>query len=69
MNETEAGGLKVDAVQNWLKTQPKIFFGVEFKKRLRNSETSVLKWGGGGELCGKVILVSFLYMYNKCAFF
>jgi hypothetical protein len=35
MNETEARSLKIGAVKNWLKTQPKhFFFLTELKKKL-----------------------------------
>jgi hypothetical protein len=57
--------LKIGAVQNWLQTQP-IFFSDGIKKT-RETLESVL-WSRGG-LRWKLILDSFLYIYNKCAFF
>jgi hypothetical protein len=50
-------------VQNWLKTQPKNFFLTELKKPCETVRRS------RGGLRWKVILVSFLYIYNKRAFF
>jgi hypothetical protein len=48
-------------MQNWLKRQPETFL-----KNLWNAGTGTLKLRG---LRWKVILVSFLYIYNKCACF
>jgi hypothetical protein len=53
-------------VQNWLKTQPKNFFLTELKKTCVTLEP--VRWSRG-ELRWKVILVSFLYIYIKCASF
>jgi hypothetical protein len=53
--------LKICAVQNWLKTQPKNF--------LKNYEAlEPVCWSQGG-LHWKVILVSNLYIYSKYVFF
>jgi predicted membrane metal-binding protein len=53
-------------VQNLLKTQPKNFFPDGIKQTCKTLEP--VRWSRGG-LHWKVILVSFLYIYNKCAFF
>jgi hypothetical protein len=53
-------------VQNWLKTQPKNFFSGGIKKKTCEMLEPV-RWSRGG-LRGKVTLVSFLYIYSKCAF-
>jgi hypothetical protein len=37
MNETEGRDIKIDAVKNWLKTQPKSFFSDRIKEK--NCET------------------------------
>jgi hypothetical protein len=40
-----------------------------FLTELKKSETlEPVRWSRGG-ICWKVILVSFLYIYNKCALF
>jgi hypothetical protein len=61
-------------VQNWLKTRPEAFFLTELKKTCETLEQVGWSRGDGGvgwdgRLHLKVILVSFLYIYNKCAFF
>jgi hypothetical protein len=53
-------------VQNWLKTKPKNFISDGIKKNREKLET--VRWSRG-RLRWKVILVSFLYIYNKCVFF
>jgi hypothetical protein len=52
-------------VQNRLKTLPKNVFLKEFKKKTREM-LERMRWSRGG-LCWKVALVSFLYIYSKCA--
>jgi hypothetical protein len=56
----------IGTVQNWLETRPKTFFSDRIKKNLRNTGTGALKLRG---ITLKVTLVSFLYIYNECAFF
>jgi hypothetical protein len=51
-------------VQNWLKMRPKNYVSDGIKK----NTLEPVRWSHGG-LRWKVILVSFLYMFNKCAFF
>jgi hypothetical protein len=55
----------IGAVQNWLKTQPKNVLLTKLRN-LRNDGTGALK---SRVVTLKVILISFLYIYNKCAFF
>jgi hypothetical protein len=51
-------------MQNWLKTQQKIFLCNGINKK---TLVEPVHWSRGG-LRWKVILVSFLYIYNKYAF-
>jgi hypothetical protein len=49
----------------WLKAQPKYFFFWRYQKTCEKLEPAL--WSQGG-LRWKVIIVSFLYTYNKCVF-
>jgi hypothetical protein len=60
--------LRISAVQNWLKTQPKnLSFLTELKKKLLKRWNRCVEVEKG--LHWKVILLSLLYIYNKCALF